>query len=239
MAQQALFIPASVQAPGQCPCALRRPVQDNPWHYPRSALSLESPLPQRSCGHGPALLGTDLRASQEPLGPSLSPGFFLEPSESWAVRKSASCLPRVKRSTILLPSPSHCPLPLKQYTSWLKASGRERLQGITQPCWPAQVAVGCLHIRPRPLLLLLSQSTGVGGDSGEIPTCLACGCLPMRNRGFSLSASLPILAVCEEHMEKLHLGGFYGWGRQGTREGKQPVTPELRVPRVSMLMKGG
>lgn len=204
MAQQPPFIPASVQTPGQCPRALRRPVQDNPWHYPRSALSLESPIPQltidgseqRSCGHGPALLGTeDLRASQEPLDPSQSPGFFLELSESWAVPKSASCLPRVKRSTILLPSPSHCPLPLKQYTSWLKASGRERLQGIPQPCWPAQVAAGRLHIRPRPLLLLLSQSTGVGGDSGEIPTCLACGCPPMQDRGFSLSASLPILAV--------------------------------------------
>lgn len=35
---------------------------------------------------------------------------------------------------------------------------------------------------------------------------------------------------CEEHMEKLHLGGFYRWGRQGTREGKQPVTPELEYP---------
>lgn len=33
---------------------------------------------------------------------------------------------------------------------------------------------------------------------------------------------------CEEHMEKLHLGGFYRWGRQRTREGKQPVTPELK-----------
>lgn len=129
-----------------------------------------------------------LRASQEPLGPSQSPSFFLETSES----KSASCLPRVKRPTVLLPSPSHWPLPPKQCTSWLKASGRECCRATPRHvAWQA-ASSGChgltAHLAqtpPAPPIPVQRGGWGFCGDphlpglwlsaytrSGVLPECL-------------------------------------------------------------------
>lgn len=67
---------------------------------------------QCSRGRGHELLGTgDLGALQEPLGPSQTPGLFLETSESQAIPRCASCLPRLRRSAALLPSPPPCLAP--------------------------------------------------------------------------------------------------------------------------------
>lgn len=153
------------------------------------------PTLQLSCGHSPALPGTeDRRASQEPLSPFQSPGLFLEPLESKAVPRSASCLPRVKRSAVLLPPPPPCPQPAKQDVSWLKSLWKGKAAGhVPHPqtslrAWGlATASSGCCPLTAcvwTPSVPPISVWGGaVSEDSGEVPACLALGCLPGQGKG--------------------------------------------------------